>query len=95
MSIEMTSECGLMGVTAKSFVPGLMDEFIHMDEASFLGAPGGAVYSVVADVSRVPAGQVASIGFSSLGVVDSCTSTTLDLVDPLVFRVKERENEGA
>jgi hypothetical protein len=49
------------------------------------------LFSVEVDVSRVPVGEAATIGFSSFGVVDTCTGTTLALVDPLVFRMARNE----
>jgi hypothetical protein len=50
-------------------------------------------FRVQVDVSRVPVGDAATIGFSSFGVIDSCTSTTLALVDPLVFRLKTQDDQ--
>jgi hypothetical protein len=92
MGLVLKGDCGLIGVTSGSFVPGAQGEWMRVDDASFLGESGGSVFSVQVDVSRVPAGEAATIGFSSWGVVDSCTGTTLGLVDPLVFRVKQFED---
>ena len=57
-------------MTDKSFVPGALGEWMTVDASSFVGAPGSLLYSVQVDVSSVPLDQVASIGFSSYGVVD-------------------------
>lgn len=85
--VTLLSECALHGVTNQSFVPGAMGEHMFAVPGSFESSDDMRRFSCVMDVSNVPLGEVASIGFSSYGVVDSCTNEMLALVDPLLFRL--------
>jgi len=66
---------------------------MRVREETFL-QESSMMFSIDFDVARMPQDQLASIGFSSYGVVDECTHEMLALVDPLVFRLSSRHEGG-
>lgn len=94
LKVDLVSDCPLTGVESDSFKGGLLGEWMRVDLESFVASGDRRRFSVNVDVSGVPMDQVASIGFSSYGVVDECTHEMLALVDPLVFRLSSRHEGG-
>ncbi len=41
LRVTLTSDCALLGVTADSFVPGALGEYMRVDRASFEGDVSG------------------------------------------------------
>jgi len=92
--VTLQSDCGLLGVSHESFVPGAQGGSMRIQRESFVSSDDQRHFSITVDVQHVPADEIASIGFSSYGVVDQCTNEMLALVDPLVFRLSSRHEGG-
>jgi len=91
--VTLSGDCDLLGVKPTSFVPGALGEHMTVRHDTF-AQHDSRTFSIAIDVSGVPLDELASIGFSSYGVVDSCTNEMLALVDPLVFRLSSRHEGG-